>query len=313
MKSNPMRRDLRGARADPQRQEALPPVDSRAPPASPGPPLGAQLAAPDDVAPDQPASDQVAPDQTAPRCPECDYILLGLPSNRCPECGRPFEWAAVIAEARAPLLPIDRAAGWRRLIGAAQTWLLVLFRPRTFARRLSERCSIRAATLFALACMVLGLTGNAVFGFDRFRWDEQAFVAWPIAVWFHIECQSFLFFLLDMRRRHWLRRWSFWRKLSLYTTAFVVLDWAAGPPVLESYGHGGNFPWLLRPDSWQLSNWRELARGAAYYWWMAVLLTALWTRMRWKWSLLIILALLPAITMASCRFAYEVTARMGYH
>lgn len=25
-----------------------------------------------------------------PRCPQCDYVLWGLPARRCPECGRPF-------------------------------------------------------------------------------------------------------------------------------------------------------------------------------------------------------------------------------
>ena len=26
-----------------------------------------------------------------PRCPSCDYIIKGLPSNVCPECGKPFD------------------------------------------------------------------------------------------------------------------------------------------------------------------------------------------------------------------------------
>ncbi len=149
------------------------------------------------------------------RCPQCSYIVVGLPEARCPECGRYFDWQAVLAAAR---------SGWRLPIETAKGW----------------------------------------------------------------------------------RRWSFWRKVSLYTTAFVALDWA-GPPILEGWTKGGNFPWVLRPDSWFHAGWDDIVRGVAYYWWMVVLVIILWIRLRRKWCLLVILLLMPAITMAPCRVAYEVT------
>jgi hypothetical protein len=31
-------------------------------------------------------------------CPECDYLLRGLPDNRCPECGREFERGGLLVE-----------------------------------------------------------------------------------------------------------------------------------------------------------------------------------------------------------------------
>jgi hypothetical protein len=244
----------------------------------------------------------------APRCLRCDYILVGLPGNRCPECGTTIDWDVVIAAARYPGLPIDRRGGWGRITGGILTWLLVLYRPVMFAKRLSERSSVFRATLFALVCMTLGIAGNAFLGVDRMGTGREL-LAWTIGVWFHVECQSFVFLLLDLRKHSWLRQWSLWRKVSLYTTAFVALDWAAGPPMMDGYTDGGNFPWLLDPGSWwPLSKIDApgLLRGVAYYWWMAVLLLTLWLRLHRKWCLLIIVVLMPGITMVSCRVGYHV-------
>ena len=103
----------------------------------------------------------------------------------------------------------------------------------------------------------------------------------------------------------------FWRKVSLYTTAFVVLDIPAGPPVLMELTDA-NFPWPLDTGSWRFDSWWPITsaqlcfvmRGVAYYWWMTVLTLTLWRRLRRRWGLILILLLMPFVTMASCRVGY---------
>ncbi|MFH1745450.1 MAG: hypothetical protein ABIG44_00230 [Planctomycetota bacterium] len=251
-------------------------------------------------------------ERDAPRCLECDYILIGLPGDRCPECGTRINWEAVRAAILHTGLPVERRRGWGRLVGVVQTWALVLFRPRTFARRVSERFSVWPATFFALGCMAIGVLGNTYLGLDQ-AGSSMAIVAWIIGCWFHIECQSLLFWGLDWRSTHRLRLWLFWRKVSLYTTAFVTLDWLAGPPMIEGYTQAGNFPWILDWNWRPISSWwppgsnefSDLARGVAYYWWMGVLIVTLWIRLRRKWCLLIILAAMPGITLLSCEVGYR--------
>lgn|GEM_PF-975117 len=270
------------------------------------------------------AADQLRPEEL--RCPRCRYIVFGLPEARCPECGLVFDWQTVSQLAHSGLrLPIETARGWKRIVGGVQTWLMVLSRPWSFAR-FDARSSVWLATAFAVACMAVGVF---VWSWGQ---DTRDRVSWVIAVWFHIECQSLVFGLLDLRFRgffapfaegrrtltrllgRWLRQcveqWAFWRKMSLYTTAFVAID-CAGPPFFYSYT-SANFPWVLDPDSWRFDGvgWGEIeriSRGIAYYWWMAVLLIALWLRLRRKWCILIILVLMPGITIASCRVGLAAT------
>ncbi len=53
-------------------------------------------------------------------CPECGYLLAGVPEPRCPECGRPFDRGRLLVEqyvlARSPQQP-----------GTCRGWLAVLF------------------------------------------------------------------------------------------------------------------------------------------------------------------------------------------
>jgi len=241
------------------------------------------------------------------RCVECDYMLRGLTSVRCPECGTRIDWAAACEAASHPGLPIDQATGWGRIVGGLRTWMLVLFRPRIAASALSDRSPMWPSTVFAVACIALGVVGNWVWGDD-----EAPPVAWVVGCWFHIECQTVLFFLADLPRRHRLRRWAFWRKVSLFTTAFVVLDWFGGPPVLSSFSDA-NFPWPLEGTTWSLRTWWPtgkhtayfVVRGAAYYWWMVVLTVILLRRLRRRWVLALIIPLMPLVTIASCRVGYD--------
>ncbi len=256
------------------------------------------------------------PDDALPRCVRCEYLLVGLPGDRCPECGAPIDWAEV--ERRIELrrgLPLDRARGWWCVPAGVLTFFAVLFRPRWTARRISAATSIWPATWFAVTCMVVGIGLNTLLGLDGPGGDWRGAVAWFTATWFHNELQSLLFLIMDFRPRDWLRQWSTWRKLSFYTTAFVVLDAVAGPPGMTGYFNGdANFPWLLSPSTWKLGTWPglvnlslgELLRGVAYYWWMAVLLIALAVRLRRKWALLIILAAMPGVTIAACHVHAEI-------
>lgn len=170
---------------------------------------------------------------------------------------------------------------------------------------------------FAAICLLVGVAANGLWGLDSPDRTDRV-IAWIAGCWFHIECQSFLFFLLDYRPYQRVRLWAFWRKVSLYTTAFVVLDWAAGPPLFGDYWEG-NFPWLLDRDTWKPGRWWpiterdlfEIIRGVVYYWWMAVLAVTLWRRLRRKWGLILILLLMPMVTMASCRFGYHLSNAVG--
>ncbi len=265
------------------------------------------VAAPGGAVPD-------APGARPPRCLHCDYILLGLPGDRCPECGTRIDWEAVSCAA-APPLPIERAQGRRRWWGAVRTWLLIAFRPRAAARSISEETSTRWATVFALGCIVLGIGGNAIA--DDF--NPASMVGWAVAVWFHVECQSALFVLLEFPGQAWRRRWAMWRKVSMYTTAFVVLDLPRGPPMLDMLLTTANFPWPLESEMWQLGKWwppqqidpAELLRGVAYYWWMIVLVTIVWVRLRRKWVLLWIVAALPWVSAVSCQVGANVAQALG--
>ena len=250
-----------------------------------------------------------------PRCLECGYLLIGLPQERCPECGTAFTWAEVIAAAGRRGLPIEEGRGWRRLTGALLTWLLVLFRPIVFARRVDRHASLGLATLFAMACMAVGVMLSLPF----MRPDiSMLSIGWVVGVCVHIELQSLLFLLADLRRRDWWRQWMTWRKVSLYTTGFVVLEWYCGPPMFGGYREV-NIPWLLDASCWR--NWdpmapfptldfrlADLLRGAVYYWWLAVLIAILVIRLKRKWALLVILLALPGVSTASCWAGYQVAA-----
>jgi len=230
-----------------------------------------------------------------PRCPDCAYIVLGLPSNRCPECGNLFEWSEVTGLAAVdPRLPVQQP-GVSRWLGAARTWLLVLLYPHKFAQLVSHS-GVPAATVFGAACIAIGALGNATFGVEAVS-PREAW-AWAVACWFHIECQSVLFFLLDLHRRNYLRQWMLWRNLSLYTTAFVVLDVFFGPPCAEPFR---NYPLVVCPGSWDIpDDWITwLARGIVYHWWLLVLLTAVWLRLRRKWIAILIIPAMVAVTATS--------------
>ncbi len=246
---------------------------------------------------------------TPPRCLRCHYILVGLPSDRCPECGTLIDWAAVRNATHHPPLPIERARGWRRWWGAVQTWALVLFHPRRTARSISEDTSTFWATVFALGCMGLAVGGHGLLS----DFDRGALAGWVAGVWFHVECQSLLFLLLEFRAESWWRRWKMWRNVSLLTTAFVVLDIPAGPPLLGLPLTTANFPWPLDPSTWDPNKWwplrnidvGELLCGITYYWWMIVLTTIVWLRLRRKWVILVIVVTLPLVSAVSCELGAQ--------
>ncbi|MGD8451868.1 MAG: hypothetical protein PVJ57_08620 [Phycisphaerae bacterium] len=250
--------------------------------------------------------------KNAPRCLHCGYVLIGLPEDRCPECGRVIDWAAIQAAGRPGELPLDTARGWRLLTAGLLTWVWVLVRPIRFARRLSEKSRLGRATVFALVCMAVGMGGNAAASLRHFG-DWHQYVAWVAGCWVHIEVQSLLFFLCNFRWRHGWRLWSFWRKVSLYTTAFVVLDWAAGPPILMDYTEAFEFPWILDEASirqyvyWPIDEYNlpELVCGAVYYWWMIVLTVVLCVWLRRKWTVPVILVAMPGVLMISWRLGYS--------
>lgn len=250
-----------------------------------------------------------------PRCPHCDYILLGLDSARCPECGTAIDWDFVTTATQRGRLPSEYHVGWQRWRGFGETWLLILFRPRHFAERLSERSPTWVSMAFAIVCMAVGITINSLLGFDRLA--EGWVLAWVYGVLIHNELQSLLFLLADFRAHRWVRQWAQWRKLSYYTTAFVTLDVVAGPPVFHSYTEA-NFAWPFDTSWWQsLADFSLEAlwgafRAVAYYWWMVVLTICLWIRLRRKWAILVILVLMPGVTMVSCRLGYHATEVTAY-
>jgi hypothetical protein len=255
-----------------------------------------------------------------PRCLECGYLLIGLPQERCPECGTAFTWAEVIAAAGRRGLPIEEGRGWRRLTGALLTWLLVLFRPIAFARRVDRYASLGLATLFAMACVAVGVGLSWLFVSPDFV-RRPLTTGWAVGVLVHIELQSLLFLLVDLRWQGRWRQWMTWRKVSLYTTAFVALEWYCGPPMLVSYGEA-NFHWFLDMSCWE--SWEpavpfpplfvrqgELQRGAAYHWWLVVLIVILAVRLKRKWTLLVILLALPGVSAASYWAGYQVAGLFG--
>ncbi len=276
------------------------------------PPEPTQVGAPGALAESATESKPVAPlDDDAPdvpRCPRCEYLLIGLTADRCPECGTPIDWTQVTYAGRHPGLPLDRARGWARVWAGVTTWFVVLFRPLKFARQVSEAYSVWPPTVFAALAIFVGLAGNWVVALERVDDKPRAFISWCVGIWVHIELQSLVFWLADLRRGGVLRRWSLWRKVSLYTTAFVVLDWVAGPPLMSSYTESWTFPWVLDPESWArllrtppvYPSLADTLRGIVFYWWMTVLLVALWVRLRRKWMLLFIAAALPGVTLGSC-------------
>lgn len=248
--------------------------------------------------------DEDGPD--TPRCLRCEYLLIGLSGERCPECGTAIDWTRAKYAGRHPGLPLDRARGMGRVWAGSITFLMVLFRPLKFARQISEFSSVWPATVFAAVAIAVGFVGNFAFG------PSGPYPLWFVGIWAHVELQSLVFWLADFRPGHALRRWSFWRKVSLYTTAFVALDWA-GPPAIEEYFRGWTFPWILDKDMWarllgtppQYPSLNETLCGIVFYWWMAVLTIVLWVRLRRKWMLLFILAALPGVTLASCWVAVQ--------
>jgi hypothetical protein len=85
------------------------------------------------------------------RCPTCNYVLAGLPTNRCPECGQEFN----LAELRAALAGKPQPVWPRGRFGPVSIWLAVLFTPGRFAREFPRCHDILRANLYSLGCYVL--------------------------------------------------------------------------------------------------------------------------------------------------------------
>jgi len=92
-----------------------------------------------------------------PRCPQCDYILVGLADNRCPECGRAFQ-SEDLLRSRIPWerrLHIGRwRAYWRTVWQVTSSSHALTSERHTMVRR-TDAERFRAVTALWLAAPLL--------------------------------------------------------------------------------------------------------------------------------------------------------------
>lgn len=143
-----------------------------------------------------------------PRCPECGYVLLGLPSRTCPECG--FEFGNDLDAYRGyqPPRTWQRGQPFRPLRGI----FAVLRHPvRTLAvcdnpQRVTLARAAISAGLVSIALVVTWPVireGGQFVACGVLRWRDPAF-------WSSVFSDAFLGTLLDPRT--WLRlcHWELW-------------------------------------------------------------------------------------------------------
>ena len=105
-------------------------------------------------------------------CPDCDYLLRGLPDGRCPECGRSFEKGRllveqyVIEQGRRNWKRTSRWAKWTLVIGIALYFIAKV--PLILMWLLSEQEKLNVQItrfLFELMPLVLGMQAIGVLFF----------------------------------------------------------------------------------------------------------------------------------------------------
>lgn len=168
---------------------------------------------------------------TEPRCPNCDYIVAGLPQTRCPECGKEFTWEQAWASAGVlPQIAFEKAKGWGRFAGFARTWFAVLFLPWVFARQAAKRIELRIGLIFGAVCFLFCWISTIL--------PDPAppnFIAtWTITGAVHVLVQTLLLFGLDWPHwRKWKESLAFWLAIGGYTSAIVVTEIIYGPPLVD--------------------------------------------------------------------------------
>lgn len=162
-----------------------------------------------------------------PRCPNCEYLLVGLPQPRCPECGRVTTWArARLHTLRSPQIDFERLGGSRRVQGFVQTWFTIVLLPWRFARQADRSIGCPHALGFGALCF-LGATTAVFFGCDGIT-----LISWLSAALAQIVVQALLLTALDFAHWHELRRsLGFWLAVGGYTSAIMLTEIRDGPPI----------------------------------------------------------------------------------
>lgn len=175
-------------------------------------------------------TDRAGPDPE-PRCPNCEYIVAGLPQARCPECGKEFTWEQAWASAEAlPRIAFEKSAGWSIASGFLQTWLTILFVPWVFARQAAKRINLKSGLFFGgvcfLLCWVSAILPDAA--------PPNFIVTWTITGAIHVLIQSLLLVGLDWPHwKKWKESLAFWLAIGGYTSAIVPTEIVYGPPLVD--------------------------------------------------------------------------------
>jgi hypothetical protein len=219
--------------------------------------------------------------EIVPACIRCGYNLSALLGNNCPECGWPIDWrlARLRGDDWRCGTPAHRAHGWRIIDQTLLTLLVMLVLPWRFARQIRPDESIWPSLSIAALSFAVTFAQDAVAG----EWPGLAVIgAGAAAV---MLCQVLAFSALDFRsgprRVRWAQRVRLWLLVSLYSTCFVgTWRFTNGPPLVVSLTDV-NFYW---PPA-GLSRWTADECGVTiiFYWWWAILGTALIVRNRPRW------------------------------
>ena len=174
-------------------------------------------------------------------CPHCGYNLRGLPEDRCPECGRPFDRARLLELADPkPRAPADEAG---RPLGPWRVAVLAAFAPGRLAASMPAQpdpalgigCTLiyDFVILVGLACGPLCLC-MAIVPFARGGPNTQelsTLLTLLTTIGFGAVCGGWMcetviaallaLFVPPVGVR---KRYRFWRAMTHYTGAFLILS-----------------------------------------------------------------------------------------